>query len=161
MQNVTFNSCSHFTIIFTIVVPLAELSLSNVADFCFYIQILDSCCSFDSDIIFFFPKLIIFIAFSLNPFENGLFQDCSWIEGDGGGGWKKGPLFLKFITQMMKLAVIPYPKLYMLYLTLHKKYINYVMKPLSSADISIFLPEHSNFCYIRNTDIDQILIHNF
>ena len=109
MQNVTFNLCSHFTIIFTIVVPLSELSLSNVADFCFYIQILDSCCSFDSDIIFFFPKLIIFIAFSLNPFENGLFQDCSWIEGDG-EGWKKGALSLKFITQMMKLAVIPYPK---------------------------------------------------
>ena len=91
MQNVTFNSCSHFTIIFTIVVPLAELSLSNVADFCFYIQILDSCCSFDSDIIFFFPKLIIFIAFSLNTFKNGLFQDCSWIEGDGGGGVEKRP----------------------------------------------------------------------
>ena len=91
MQNVTFNSCSHFTIIFTIVVPLPELSLSNVADFCFYIQILDSCCSFDSDIIFFFPKLIIFIAFCLNPFENGLFQDCSWIEGAGGGGGKKTP----------------------------------------------------------------------
>ena len=25
-------------------------------------------------------------------------------------GWKKGALSLKFITQMMKLAVIPYPK---------------------------------------------------
>ena len=142
MQNVTFNSCSHFTIIFTIVVPLPELSLSNVADFCFYIQILDSCCSFDSDIIFFFPKLIIFIAFSLNPFENGLFQDCSWIEGDGGGGgWKKDALSLKFITHILQWWNL------LLYLTQrrHKKYINYVMKPLSSADISIFYRKSAIF----------------
>ena len=156
MQNVTFNSCSHFTIIFTIVVPLPELSLSNVADFCFYIQILDSCCSFDSDIIFFFPKLIIFIAFSLNPFENGLFQDCSWIEGDGGGVEKRRPLPQIYHTYftMMKLAVIPYPKKTQKIYKLRNETLEFCWH-------QHFLPEISNFCYIRNTDIDQILIHNF
>ena len=30
-----------------------------------------------------------------------------------------------------------------------KKYMNHVTHPLSYADISIFLPEISKFCYIR------------
>ena len=44
---------------------------------------------------------------------------------------------------MMKLgSVIPY-------LRKIQKYINHVTHPLSSADISIFSPEISRFCYIK------------
>ena len=57
---------------------------------------------------------------------------------------------------MMKLGtVVPYLKKI-------QKYINYVIHPLSSADIMIFSPEISKFCYIKkSTDIDCILIYNF
>ena len=44
---------------------------------------------------------------------------------------------------VMKLGtIIPYPKK-------TKKYINHVTHLLSSADISIFSPEISKFCYIK------------
>ena len=42
-----------------------------------------------------------------------------------------------------------------------KKYINNVKHPLSSAGISSFSPQTSKFFYIKNTDIDRILIRNF
>ena len=56
---------------------------------------------------------------------------------------------------MMKLgSVIPY---------LNEIQIIYESRdiPLSSADISIFSPEISNFVISRNKDIDFILVHNF
>ena len=74
------------------------------------------------------------IAF--NPIQDGLFRGCS----------RMRPPLLKIChtyPTMMKLGtVIPYPKK-------SKKYMNHVTHPLSSADISIFLPEVSNFCYIK------------
>ena len=56
---------------------------------------------------------------------------------------------------MVKLgSVIPY---------LNEIHIIYESRdtPLSSADISIFSTEISNFVISRNTDIDCILVHNF
>ena len=52
---------------------------------------------------------------------------------------------------IMKLdTVIPYLKKI-------QKYVNHVTHPLSSADINIFSPEISKFCYIKK----YRLIHNF
>ena len=36
--------------------------------------------------------------------------------------------------------------------------MNHVIHPLSSADSDIFSPQISKFCYIKNTDIDSILL---
>ena len=61
------------------------------------------------------------------------------------GGGKKAPLskISHIYPTMMKLVtVIPYLKR-------SKKHINHVTHPLSYADIRIFLPEISNFCYIK------------
>ena len=38
--------------------------------------------------------------------------------------------------------------------------MNHVLNPLRYADISVFSPEISKFIYIKNTDINCILIHN-
>ena len=74
-----------------------------------------------------------------------------------GGRAKKAP-FSKIYHRypaMMKLGtVIPYLK------KIQKIYESRDT-PLRLADISIFPPEISKFCYIKNTDIDCILIHNF
>ena len=39
--------------------------------------------------------------------------------------------------------------------------MNHVTHPLRPADIMIFSPEISKFCYIKNTDMDCILIKKF
>ena len=62
-----------------------------------------------------------------------------------GGRAKRSPLPKICCTYptLMKLGtVIPYPKKI-------QKYMNHVTQPLSSADISIFSPEISKFCYIK------------
>ena len=61
------------------------------------------------------------------------------------GGTKKAP-FLKSVTHILQ-----WWNLAQLYLTQRrsKKYMNHVTHPLSSADISIFSPEISKFCYIK------------
>ena len=62
------------------------------------------------------------------------------------GGRQKDPLpkFCHRYPTMMKLGtVIPYLK------KRFKKYMNHVIQPLSSAEISIFSPEISKFCYIK------------
>ena len=64
-----------------------------------------------------------------------------------GWGWgQKGPLSLKSVTHILQ-----WWNLAQLYLTQRrsKKYMNHVTHPLSSADISIFSPEISKFCYIK------------
>ena len=61
-------------------------------------------------------------------------------------GGQKGPPFPKIChtyPAMMKLGtVIPYQKKI-------QKYINHVTHPSTSADISIFPPAISKFCYIK------------
>ena len=51
---------------------------------------------------------------------------------------------LKYVKDILQWNLVQ------LYLTLKKskKYLNRLTDPLSSADISIFSPEISNFCYI-------------
>ena len=39
--------------------------------------------------------------------------------------------------------------------------MNHVTHPLRPADINFFSPEISKFCYIKNTDMDCILIKKF
>ena len=63
-----------------------------------------------------------------------------------GGGEPKRLPFLKSVTYfptMMTLGTVT------IYLKKIKKYINHVTHALSSADISIFSSEISNFCYIK------------
>ena len=58
-------------------------------------------------------------------------------------GGKAHVINLFYYPTMMKLGtVIPYPKKI-------KKIMNHVTRVLSSADISIFSPEISKFCYIK------------
>ena len=42
-----------------------------------------------------------------------------------------------------------------------QKYMNHVTHHLSSADVSIFSPGINRFCYIANTVVDCVLLHNF
>ena len=81
---------------------------------------------------------------NFNPIQDGLSWACSWI-GEGGGGGKVPPS-LKSVTHILQWS-----NLAQLYLTQRssKKYMNHVTHPLSSADISIFSPEISKFCYIK------------
>ena len=71
---------------------------------------------------------------SINPVQDGPFWGCSRMRE------AKRPLLIKIChtyPTMMKLG------------TLTPKYINHVIHPLSSADISNFLLEISKFCYIK------------
>ena len=71
-------------------------------------------------------------------------MDLFGLVTDGGRG-KKTPLTKIYHTYpiVMKLGtVIPYLKKI-------QKYINHVTHYLSSADISIFSPEMSKFCYMK------------
>ena len=76
-----------------------------------------------------------------NPTQDGLFRGCSRM-----GGGAKRPPSLKSVTHILQ-----WWNLAQLYLTQRrsKKYMNHVTHPLSSADISIFSPEISKFCYIK------------
>ena len=89
-----------------------------------------------------------------NPFQDEPFRGCLWMGG------KKAPS-LKSITHILQWWNL----MAQLYLTKmkFKKYINHVTHHLSSADISPFPPQISNFCYIDIylLDIHYILIHNF
>ena len=62
-----------------------------------------------------------------------------------GWGSKKTPFpkICHTYPTMMKLGT------FILYLKKIQKYINHVTHPLSSADISILLPEFGKFCYIK------------
>ena len=75
-----------------------------------------------------------------NPVQDGLFWGCSRMEG------QKCPHSLNSFTHILQLW-----NLAELYLTKRrsKKYMNHVTHSLSSADISIFSPEISKFCYIN------------
>ena len=77
-----------------------------------------------------------------NPVQDGLFWGCSRM----GGGGQKCPHSLNSFTHILQLW-----NLAELYLTKRrsKKYMNHVTHSLSSADISIFSPEISKFCYIN------------
>ena len=77
---------------------------------------------------------------SINPIQDVLFRGCSQM-----GGPKRPPIpkICHTYPTMMKLGtVIPYLKEI-------QKYMNHVTHPLSSADISNFLPEISKFYYIK------------
>ena len=76
-------------------------------------------------------------SFYFNPIQDGSFRGCSRMEG------AKRPLFLKYVTYILKglCIVVPYlKKIKNIYITWH---------PMSSADISIFSLKISNFCYVK------------
>ena len=77
----------------------------------------------------------------LTLFRMGFFRAAHRWGGEGGWGQKSLPS-LKPVTHILKLwklgTVIP-----------SKKYMNHVADLLSSADVSIFSPEISKFCYIK------------
>ena len=86
-------------------------------------------------------------------FREAALQRCSWPYSGWAfpglltdGGWTKKaslPKICHTYPTMMKLGtVIPYLKKI-------QKYKNHVTHTLSSADISIFSPEISKFCYIK------------
>ena len=66
-------------------------------------------------------------------------------------GCKKAPLskICQTYPTMMKLGTVT------LYVKRSKNCMNHVTHPLSSADISFFSPEISNFYYVKNTNIDS------
>ena len=74
------------------------------------------------------------------PIQDGLFPGCSWM------GWWKRPPSIKSVTHILQ-----WWNLAELYLSQRrfKKYMNHVTNSLRSADISIFSPEISKFCYIK------------
>ena len=77
---------------------------------------------------------------SVNPVRDGLFLGCSRM----GGGAKRTPLpkiCHAHATMMKRGTVIPCLR--------SQKYLNHVTHSMSSADISIFSPEISKFCYIK------------
>ena len=81
-----------------------------------------------------------FYFYFFNPIWNGPFRGCTRMEGA-----KKVPVLKichTYPTTLKYGTDIPY-------LQKIKKYINHVMRLLNSANISIFLPEISNFCYIK------------
>ena len=80
--------------------------------------------------------------YRLTVFRMGFFGAAHVL---GGGGGRKA-LSLKSVTHILQ-----WENLAQLYLTQRrsKKYMNHVTHPLSSADISIFSPEISKFCYIK------------
>ena len=84
---------------------------------------------------------ILVIRLLFNPIQDGLFRGCSRM-----GGSQKGPTSLKSVTHIPQ-----WWNLAQLYLTQRrsKNYMNHVTHHLSSADISIFSPEISKFCYIK------------
>ena len=76
----------------------------------------------------------------INPIKDGPFRDCSQM-----GECKKAllPKIYNIYPTMIKLGTVtPYPKKI-------QKCINQITHPLSSADISIFSPENSDFCCIK------------
>ena len=91
---------------------------------------------------FLFDKVGRFQACNhINPIQDGPFRGCL-----KDAGVKKAP-------HPYNLSRISYNDEtwhnYLLPKEDSKKHINHVTHPLSSADISIFSPEISNFCYIK------------
>ena len=89
-------------------------------------------------------KMIIYMFRTqrrINPIQDGLFRGCLRMMGG-----LFGPPTSKSVTHILQ-----WWNLAELYLTQGrpKKYTNHVTHPLSSADISIFSPEISKFCYIK------------
>ena len=81
---------------------------------------------------------------AVNPIQDGLFRGCSRM-----GGTLFGPT----IPKICHTYPMQWWNLAQLYLTQirSKKYMNHVTHPLSSADISIFSPKISKFCYIKKS----------
>ena len=76
-----------------------------------------------------------------NSVQDEPFLGCSWI---GVGAKRPLPKICpKYLTKMKLGTVILHLK------KIQKIFINHVIHPLNSADISIFSPEISNFCYIK------------
>ena len=77
-----------------------------------------------------------------NPVQDGLLRGCSLMEG----GRAKRPPSLKPVTHILQ-----WWNFAQLYLTQRrfKNYVNHVTYHLSSADISIFSPVISKFCYMK------------
>ena len=83
------------------------------------------------------------MLYNFNPIGDGLFffRAAHWLGGD-----QKGSPFLIYV-----LHILQWWHLAELYLIQRrsKKYINHLTGLLSSADISIFSPEISKFCYTK------------
>ena len=81
------------------------------------------------------------LSFLFNPIQDSLFRGCSQMRRSQ----KATTPSLKSVTNILQKW-----NLAQLYLKEDsKKYMNLVSHPLSSADISIFSPEISKFCYIK------------
>ena len=87
---------------------------------------------------------MIFSDGSLTLFRVGFFGAAH-----GWGAIK--PKICHTYPTMMKLGIV---------IKKIQKYMNQMVHPLSSADISIFRRKSENFAISRNTDIDCILTHN-
>ena len=105
--------------------------------------------------------------FKFNSIQDGSFRGCSWM-----GEAQKNSASLKSVKHIIQLwnltwntCTLPKEHKYIyiyIYIYIHiyiDRYINHVIKPLSSADISIFHWKSANFAIWRNTDIGYILIH--
>ena len=88
---------------------------------------------------------IILLQSIINPIQVGLFRCCSRIRAVGE---PFGPPSLKSATQILQWWTLA--QLYLTYRRF-KKFKNHVTQPLGSADISIFSPKTSKFCYIKKS----------
>ena len=82
----------------------------------------------------------------VSPIQDGHFRGYSRIGGGGGGGGgTKSPLpkICHTYPKMIKLGTV------IAYLKKIHKYMDRVTEHLTSADISIFSPKISKFCYIK------------
>ena len=85
---------------------------------------------------------ILIVVIHFNPIQDGLFWGCSQM-GGGAAFWVPLPKIRHTYPTMMKLGtVIPYLR------NIQKMYKS-LTHTLSSAGISIFLPEIRKFCYIK------------
>ena len=87
-------------------------------------------------------QMIVGTNFHLSCFQNGSFWGC-WRMWEG---VKKAPFpkICHIYPTMMKLGTVVH------YVKKIQKYINHMTYPITSADISIFSREISNFCYVKN-----------
>ena len=88
-------------------------------------------------------EFLTFIAFLIcDPFQDGLFRDCSLMEGGSKRSFPLPKTCGTYPAMMKRGTFIPY------LIRIRKKHTS-LTRPLISADISIFSPEMSNFVTSR------------
>ena len=116
----------------------------------FFLIMLEYCTCYLQYLLSWFAISRYVERWKISPIHDVPFWGCSQIGRGGrrgaGGGRQKGFPSLKSVTYNLQWWNLAY--LYFSYRT-SKKYVNHVAHPLNSADISIFLPGISKFCYIK------------